>query len=264
MTDYLALREEAYQLAEQLLGKKTEKCAELAKRLVDICTQAQDKDFLLIHNPGGRGSTYLEHCLQWERSIVEGVSDTIERLGYSWLLTQHFRSGSGWRERIRFVKELFRLSADKVNVLAAELEFIIRHLSSIKIILIGGSQGAAFGNAVMQRLHGLCQVYSIELGIPFLHRSRRVVTERTLAIDGNGLMPDAMMEWDIATIVKVSSAAPFRWIKYRLQGKRVKFTYCINVPGHDYNWDYPEVRQQIGHFLNTNFGTKRNFEESRL
>jgi len=264
MTDYLALQEEAYHLAEQLLGNKTEKRADFANRLVDICTRAQGKDFLIIRNPGGWGSTYLEHCTQWERSIVEGVSDTIERLGYSWLLIQYFRSGNGWGEYVRDAREQSRFFASKAKLMAAELEFMIRHLNNIKVIMVGASQGAAFSNAVMQRLHGFRQAYSIEVGMPFLYRSRRVVTERTLAVDSNGLMPDALMEWDIITIVKVGFAAPFRWIKYRLQGKPLKFTRCINVPGHDYNWDYPEVRQRIEDFLDANFGDKSNFEGSLL
>ena len=268
MTDYLALQEEARHLAQQLFGNEVEKCASFANRLLDICTRTQGKDFLIIHNPGGWGSAPLEHCLRWERSIVEGVSDTMERLKYSWLLIQHFRSGNSWWAHMRDIKDqvyfFLQGKSFKAEVMAAELEFIIRHLSSLRVILIGASQGAAFGNAVMQRLHRLRQVYSIELGTPFFYRSRRVVTERTLAIDGNGLMPDAMMEWDIITMVKTSSAAPFRWIKYWLQGKPVKFTHCINVPGHDYNWDYPEVRQQIGDFLGTNFGTKSNLEGNLL
>jgi len=268
MTDCLALQEEANRLAQQLFGNETEKCASFTNRLLDICTRAQGKDFLLIHNPGGWGSTPLEHCMRWERSIVEGVSDTIERLGYSWLLIQHFRSGNSWWAHMRDIKDqayfFLKGKTFKAEVMAAELEFIIRHLSSIKVITIGVSQGAAFGNVVMQHLHGLHQVYSLELGIPFFYRSRRVVTERTLAVDGNGLMPDALMEWDIITAVKAFSAAPFRWIKYRLQRKPVKFSHCINLPGHDYNWDYPEVRQQIGDFLDINFGTKSNLEGGLL
>ena len=260
--DCLALPEEARHLAQQLFGNETEKCASFTNRLLDICTRAQGKDFLLVHNPGGWGGTPLEHCMRWERSILEGVSDTMDRLGYSWLLIQYFRSGNSWRAHMWDIKDqayfFFKGKTFKAEVMAAELEFIIRHLSSLKVIMIGISQGAAFGNAVMQRLNGLCQVYSIELGMPFFHRSRRVVTERTLAADSNGLMPDALMEWDIITMVKTFAAAPFRWLKYRLQGKPVKFTNCINIPGHDYNWDYPEVRQQVGDFLITNFGTKCN------
>ena len=152
----------------------------------------------------------------------------------------------------------------KAEVMAAELKFIAQHINNLKVIMMGASQGAAFSNAVMRQLGELRQIYSLELGIPFFYRSRRVVTERTLAVDGNGLMPDALMEWDIITAVKAFSAAPFRWIKYRLQRKPVKFSHCINLPGHDYNWDYPEVRQQIGEFIDINFGTKSNLEEALL
>ena len=259
MTDnYAALQKEANQLAQQLFGNDTEKWASFANQLLDIYRRAQDKDFLLIHNPGGWGNTRLEHCLQWERSIVEGISTTIERLGYTWALTQHFRTGSGWWEIIRDMKEQARFFASKARILTTELKFITRHLNTLRVILIGVSQGAAFSNAVLQGPNQLERVHSIELGMPFLYNSRRVITEKTLVVDGNGLMPDAMMEWDIITMLKAFGATPFRWIKYRLQGKPIKFTYCVNVPGHEYNWEYPEVQQQIVDFLNLNFGTNSN------
>lgn len=250
------LRAEASQLAEQLFEDKNRKQTNFTKRLLELYAQAQGKDFLLIHNPGGWGNTRLENCLQWERSIVKGISATIESLGYTWVLTQHFRSGTGWREVIRDIKEQAHFFAAKAGILAAELQFITRHLNSLKVILIGASQGAALSNAVLQSSSQLDRVHSIELGIPFLYKSRRVITEQTLAIDGNGLMPDAMMEWDIITILRAFGIAPFRWIKYRLQGKPIKFSYCVNVPGHEYNWEYPEVQRQIEDFLNLNFSTK--------
>jgi hypothetical protein len=90
--------------------------------------------------------------------------------------------------------------------------------------------------------------------------SRRVVTERTLAIDGNGVSPDPMAHRNLRAGFKAYITAPFRWVKYRLQGKPEKFTYCINTPGHDYNWDYPEVHGRITDFLITNFGTKNKVE----
>jgi len=264
MTDDITLQEEAQYLAQQLFGNETERCTSFTNRFLDICTKAQGKDFLLIHNPGGWGGTSLEHCMRWERSIVEGVSDTIQRLGYSWLLIQYFRSGSSWWAHMRDVKDqahfFLKGKSFKTKIMAAELKFLTRHINNLKVIMVGVSQGAAFSNAVMLQLGGLRQVYSIELGMPFFYRSRRVVTKRTLAMDSNGLMPDALMEWDIITAVKAFSAAPFRWIKYRLQGKPVKLTHCINLPGHDYNWDYPEVRQQVGDFLDINFGTNSNLE----
>ena len=262
-SDYLTLEEEAHHLAHQLFGNETEKCAGFTNSLLDICTRAQGKDFLLIHNPGGWGCTSLEHLLKWERSIVEGVSATIEKLGYSWLLTQYFRSGNSWWAHIRDVKKeacfFLKGKSSKAEVMTAELKFITRHLNTLKVILIGISQGAAFSNAVM-RQPGLRQVYSIELGICYPHLSRRVVTERTLAIDSNGLMPDLMIHRNLKARFKAFITAFFRWFKHRLEGKPAKFTHLINLPGHEYSWEYPEVQQRITDFLEINFGTKSGLD----
>jgi len=262
--DHVVLEAEAKSLAQQLFNNDIKKCASFTNRLLSIYTRAQGKDFLLIHNPGGWGCTSLEYLLKWERSIVEGVSITVERLGYSWLLTQYFRCGSSWWAHMRDVgKEarfFFRGRSSDVEIMAAELRFIAQHISNLKIILIGASQGAAFSNAVMLRLGELPQIYSVELGIFFPHMSRRVITERTLAIDSNGVMPDPMTHRDLKAGFKSWITAPLRWTKYRLQGKPEKFTYCVNTPGHDYSWEYPEVQRQIIDFLNTNFGTKSNVE----
>jgi pimeloyl-ACP methyl ester carboxylesterase len=260
MTKSLNPEEDAGELAEQLFGEDAGKRAWFTGRLLDIYGRVRDRDFLLIHNPGGWGTTPIDELLQWERSIVEGVSTTIEKLGYSCQLVQYFRSGTGYREIIRDIREQMRFFEKKAGIMAAELDFITRRLSNLRIIMIGVSQGAAFSNAVTQRLNGNSRIYDIELGIPFPYRSRRVITERTLALDSNGLMPDALMEWDVPTIVTTYLTAPFRWIKYRLQGKRIKYTYCINVPGHDYNWDYPEVQRQVEDFLDLNFGNTVNAE----
>jgi len=262
--DYLVLEEEASRLAPQLFGNDIKKCASFTNRLLDICTRAQGKDFLLIHNPGGFGGTPLENLLRWEKSVLDGVSTTIERLGYSYLLTQYFRSGYGWWAHMRDMKEqlrfFFKGESSKVKVMAAELKLIAQHINNLKVILIGASQGAAFSNTVMRQLGELHQVYSIELGLFFPHMSRRVITDRTLAIDTNGVMPDPMAHRNLKAGVKAYLTAPFRWTKYRLQGKPEKFTYCINAPGHNYNWEYPEVQRQIRDFLTLNFGNKNNVE----
>lgn len=260
--DYLTLEEEASHLAEQLFGNNIKKCASFTNRLLDICARVQDKDFLLIHNPGGFGSTSFEHLLQWERSIAEGVNTTIEQLGYRLVLTQHFRTDNSWWAHINELKEqirfFFKGTYPKARTLVVELKFIAQHFNNLKIILIGASQGAAFSNIVMRQLGELRQVYSIELGIFFAHKPRRVITERTLAIDSNGVMPDPMSRRNLKAVARAYVIAPFRWMRYWLQGKPQKFTYCLNAPGHDYNWDYLEVQRQIGDFLELNFGAKSN------
>ncbi len=268
MTDnHLTLEKEAGQLAQQLFGDDIKKCARFTNRLLDICTKAQGKNLILIHNPGGWGDTPLEQCLKWERSIVEGISTTIENLGYSWLLIQYFRSDNSWWSHMQDMREQFRFSSTgksaKARVMSAELKFIVQHINNIKIILIGVSQGAGFSNTVIQQLGELRQIYSVELGTFFPYMRRRVITERTLAIDSNGVVPDPVVQWcnrNLRAGFKAYITAPFRWLKYRMQGKPEKFTYCINVPGHDYNWEYPTIRQKITDFLEINLGTKSKLE----
>ena len=257
MTAIITLQEEAGLVAGRFFESNNGKYAVVTNRLTEICEKGADKDFLLIHNPGGWGLTHMDELLQWERSIVEGVSAKIESLGYSRLLFQYFRSGHGYREICRDLREQMRFFECKAGLMAAELDFILRHLKRVKVLMIGVSQGAAFSNAVLQRMDDSRRIYDIELGMPFYYKSKKITGERTLALEGNGLMPDALMEWDVPTIVRTYAGAPFRWLKYKLQGKNIKFTYCINVPGHDYNWDYPEVQRQIEDFLVQNFGNKK-------
>ena len=260
MTENSYLEKEAYQLAKKLFGNDSAKSTGFTSRLLDMYNQAEKNNFLLIHNPGGWGSTHIENLLQWERSIVEGIDKTIRNLGYSGLLIQYFRSATGWKAILNDIREQSRFFANKAIVMAAEMKFITEHLTNLKIVMIGVSQGAAFSNAVIQNMDGQERIFSIELGTPFFYKSRRVITDRTLTLDGNGLMPDALMEWNIPIILKTYLGAPFRWAKYKLQGKNIKFTYCINVPGHDYNWDYPEVQRQIEEFLEKKFGRNSDVE----
>ncbi len=251
--------EEVSRLARQLFGDNAKKAAGFVKRLRDTCDRVKDKDFLLIHNPGGWGCTPLEDCLQWERSVVEGVGATMEQMGHSWLLTQHFRSGNSWwahiRDTVKEARFFFGGKSREAEIMAAELGFIAQHMKNLRVVLVAASQGAAFSNAVMRQLGEYPQVYSIELGIFFRHMSRRVITDRTLAIDSNGLMPDPMSHRNLWAGFKAYITAPFRWVKYQLQGRPEKFTYCVNAQGHDYSWEYPKVRQQITDFLTAKFGT---------
>lgn len=254
------LQKEARHLAQKFFGNETEKCAIFTNRLLDICARAQGKDLLLIRNPGGWGSKGLDHCFQWERTIVTGISATIEKLGYTSLLTHYLRTGKGWREKMQEVKAQFQFFTFKARLMAAELEFLTRHIDNLKVILIGVSQGAAFGNAVMQYSTELNQVYSIEFGMPFFHISRRVITERTLVMDSNGIMLDAIVHGSLIGGFKAYLIGPFRWLKYQLQGRPVSFAQCINPPGHEYYWSYPKVQQQIEDFLRINLGTKSGLE----
>ncbi len=257
MTNDLTLQEEARRLAQQIFGNVSRESTNFANKLLDIYRQVQGKDFLLIHHPGGFGSKELKHCLQWERSVVTGTCATIKRLGYTCLLTQYFRTNNGRLGLIRNLRDLFHLSSSKVDASTAQLKLILQHTKNLKVILIGVSSGAGFTNAIMQRLNGNGSVYSIELGMFFPYKDLRVINERTLAIDSNGTTPDLTFQGDIKVIAKNCLAAPIRWFKLQLKGTPMPVPWCVNVPGHDYDWSYPEVRHRIENFIETNFGNNQ-------
>jgi pimeloyl-ACP methyl ester carboxylesterase len=178
-------------------------------------------------------------------------------MGYSLLLTQYFRSGRGWREQMRDLGEQFRFFAPKARIMADWLRFIITHVNDIRVILVGVSQGAAFGSSVMRQLDVLYPVYSIELGFPFQYRSWRIISGRTLAIDSNGVRPDVLAQGNLRVGAGILISAPFKWMWHRLRGRRVPFAHCVNAPGHEYDWDNPGIQKPIRDFLETRFGAKK-------
>ncbi len=260
MMNEIALQNDASEVARVLYGTRSGARTRFTRRLLDLCAQIQDKDVLVIHNPGGWGSSRLDRCLEWERSIVEGVKTTVERLGYSPFITQHFRSGDSLWAHLRDSKDqltaFFQGKYSQAKVLAAELQLIDRHLDDLKVVMVGVSQGAGFTNAVMRQLDDNDDIYSIELGTLFLHLRHRRLTDHTLAIDGNGELTDPIVHRNLWLGTKIYATSPLRWLTYRLMKKPRSFTRCIDLPGHDYNWDYPGVQQKIETFLRNIFDSK--------
>ncbi|MCX6002958.1 MAG: hypothetical protein NTX46_00710 [Chloroflexi bacterium] len=255
-----SLKDTINKLAEELFPRQRKKQEQLVAQLWEMGIQAHGKDFLVIHSPGGWGNTQWEDLLDWEKSIVTGVTATLEKLGYTWIMKQYFRSGDTlWGGKDVFKEAQFFLAgvSYRAEVLAEELKFITQSLPKLKVVLVGASQGAAFNNTAMMKVGNLERIYSIELGTFFPHMPRRQLTERILAIDSNGLMRDPMCNRDLWVGTRAYAGAFYRWFKYRALGNPTKFTNCINTPGHEYKWEYPAVHGRITEFLTAKFGEKR-------
>jgi len=256
------LTQEIAALAAKLYPHSRQKREQSRRVLTDYYAQAEHTDVLVIHSPGGWGNMPWDGVQDWEKSIVTGVTNTLGKLGYNSSMVQYFRSGGGiWRHLRDLPKEMrFAISGGnyRADVMEEELGFILKKLPRLKIVLVGASQGASFHNAVMMRLGNRERVYSLELGTFFPHMKRRRLTEHTLAIDNNGLMPDPMCQRNLRAGFKAYFSAFYRWFKYRLQGKNVKFTNCINTPGHEYKWEYAAVHLPITEFLTAKLGVKQS------
>jgi len=256
------IQQEIDTLVKKLYPHNSNKRLQSRARLVDYYSKAKGADIFVIHSPGGWGNTEWESIQTWEKSNVTGVTLTLEKLGYTYVVVQYFRSGNGiirhMRDLLKEIKFFYTGVNYRANVMSEEIQFITRHLPALKIVLVGASQGAAFDNATMMLLGETDRVYSIELGTFFPHMKRRRLTARTLAIDNNGLMPDPMCQRDLWAGYKAYMSAFYRWFKYKIKGKKVKFTNCINTPGHEYKWEYKAVNIPVTEFLTAKLGVKQS------
>jgi hypothetical protein len=253
-------REEAYVLAKKYYRWNRRKKEQFIKRLEMYFSKGANKDFLIIHSPGGWGNTEWKDLLDWEKSIVTGVTATLEKLGYSYNIVQYFRSGNGWLRHMMDVPKETRFfltgTSTRAKVMAEEVELLLKYLSKMRIVLVGASQGAAFDNIAMEKLDHQERVYSIELGTFFPRVPRRKLTKRTLAIDCNGIQPDPMCQRNLPAGIKSYIKAFYHWFKGQIERKPVKFTHCINTPGHEYHWEFPAVHTNITEFLTAHLGVK--------
>jgi len=251
--------EAARQLAAELFPHNSKKRKLFFSVLQEKYSAARTSEILVIHSPGGWGNANWDNLQDWEKSIVTGVTATLEKLGYSYIMQQYLRSGEGLWGKPSWVREgqFFVVGKSfRAEVFAAELKFLTANLPQLKIILVGASQGAAFDNKALMELGANDRVYSIELGTFFAHMRRRRLTGRNLAIDNNGFMKDPMCQRDLWQGTKSYFRAFVRWFNYKMQGKPVKFTNCINTPGHEYQWEFPEVKGRITKFLKDAFDGK--------
>ena len=251
-------REDVNLLAEKYYKWNRQKREQLIDRLQTFFTQAANKDFLVIHSPGGWGNTQWEGLLDWEKSIVTGVTSTLKKLDYSYSVVQYFRSSDGWMKHTMDIPKearfFFTGGSARAKVMSEELKLLLNNLTGTQIILVGASQGAAFDNVAMRKLGKHDRIYSIELGTFFPHVPRRVLSERTLAIDSNGIQSDPMCQRNLWAGTRSYIKAFNRWFKGHIEGKPVKFTHCINTPGHEYQWEFPAVHTNITEFLTARFG----------
>jgi hypothetical protein len=247
-------------LANKLFGKNLKAKTRYVSSLLDMFQGAEQKDFLVIHSPGGWGNSEWDEVQDWEKSIVTGVTSTLRASGYSYYVTQYLRGVKRrWGHIADISKDLRFFSTGnnrRAQMLAPGLNLIASYLPKTNIILVAASQGAAFDNAVMREVGNIDNIYSIELGTFFPYMKHRKLTDRTLVIDSNGIMRDPMCERDLGKGAKAYFKAFGKWLRFRIAGKKVKFTQCINTPGHEYNWDFPAVHTNITNFLKTKFANK--------
>ncbi|MBA7708391.1 hypothetical protein ES703_117289 [subsurface metagenome] len=241
--------DDAARLATELFGNGRGERHDFINQLLATYLVAKDKDIVMFFNSGGWGWTLIGDSPE-AQSFVTGIECELASLGYTSLMLNHNRTVDTLNGRLSEVMLAVGLYPLKAKDLASRVEFLTNHIPSIKVILTGVSNGTLICESVMNILRDIPQVYSIQLGPPFW--SNNIVSDRSLAIRSNGIVPDSFSQGDLFTIIRASLESLFGIA----EDDAGHILLHIGAPGHDYQWQYPEVRSRIISFLQQNFGLK--------
>jgi hypothetical protein len=246
-----SVADDASRLATGLFGDCQEKCDYFVNQLLAIYSEAKDKDFVMIFNPGGWGWDFVETSPGWW-SIFNGIESELESSGYTSLMLNHRRAVDSFLGRLDEAREMITGYKSKAMDLASRIEFLTTHIPDLKVILAGESTGAIITDSVMKILADNQQVYSIQTGPPFWHQNN--ILDRTLVLTDNGIVPDSFSRGDFWTIIWDNLKALFGFSQ-PVDGFGTILNY-VEAPGHDYWWQYSEVCFEITNFLRQNFTLK--------
>lgn len=235
----------ALNIAGKLFGVRSKKRDDFARELIENYIQCRGKDLIIIYNTGGFGGTFMKDDPEWG-SVVRGIQSEIAKLGYSSLVLEHTRSRFGLWGFIGESLDLLRNYSRKAWVLAAKINFVTGVDRSLKIIVTGRSFGAMFTSEVMRHMEKNLKVYSIQAGLPFWYHPPQ--QPRSLMIKNNGSMPDSFSRGDLRAILR-ANLSHFPSLSEPRGGAIKIGPLYFRSPGHEYNWEYTDLRERITDFL---------------
>jgi hypothetical protein len=249
------MRERAYQLATILFNDPAQ-CDKFADETTEIYFDSKNMDFLLIYNTGGFGGGTMAEDPEWP-SILEGIKEKLADLGYGSMIIEHQRGEKVFLGFIEEVEEIKDNYPTKAPELAAQIAFLTKYNSKLRVITTGRCFGAIFSNEVMELEAENPRVYSIQAGRPFWYTEPG--GERSLVIKDNGIMPDTLGKRGLlfflwyfgkANFGHHPSTSPYK------EGSVKIMKWYFRMPGHTYTWDQPVVRSRIIAFLEGNFANE--------
>jgi len=238
-----AVVEDASRLSAEIFGTSSEYYSEFLNQLLTMYSAANGKDLVMIFNPGGWGWTPIEDSPHGQ-SFIDGIGDKLNNTGHSFLVLNHLRTDRNWPGRFVELVEMSSSYPTKAEELATRVNFLTSNIPDIKVIIAGESNGSMICEDTINILKENPRVYSIQLGPP--HFTKNPVPDRTLVLKYNGITPDSFSQGDFGTII-ISSLESL--LNPAGADDTANIGISISAPGHDYRWEYPEVRRQITAFL---------------
>ncbi len=240
------VKEDAYEVAVELLGKDDNNLDRLALNLCAAYDAASAVDVLIVFNSGGFGWAVIGESSGWE-SIADEIGRILDGNGYTSSLIDYQRTDASLMgllgETTATAGHLWKKGEDLVLM----IDFLSRHLSQTDIILVGESNGTVICDKAMRLLEDNPNIYTIQTGPPSWYITLDI--DRSLIIRNNGLVPDSFSNGDLISMIRANLETIFG-IEREYEGE--VFLY-IGAPGHIYSWEYPNVEAEITEFINLHF-----------
>jgi len=157
-----AVVQEAVASAEKLFGDG-QASSIYANQLLTAYTEAKDRDFIILFNSGGWGTSSLQKSPDWT-TIAAGIKDELTGAGYAVVTLNYQRTVDNLRGRLNELIEIATGYDSKAGYLAEMANFLTDHNPNLKVILAGQSTGTMICDYAMQLLEDNDRVYSVQSG----------------------------------------------------------------------------------------------------
>lgn len=211
----------------------------------EILNIAAGDDVIIIFNSGGWGDTPLEKAEDFY-PIIEGIQQTLNDWGYKSIVIPYNRTRDTFWGKISGAREFFSFFDFSSEILAKELELVVKNSPEKKIIIAGLSNGAVFATETYNKIADEVKdsFFTLSVGSPFWYQTSP--SENILQLKNR---QDTLGEGESRVLFASLFKAPVRWLTAKLEGGNLTLGQAIETPGHIYTWSSPEVRSEIVGFL---------------
>ena len=245
--------DKAAKLTAEMVGDDQELSQDFIDQLLATYLEASDKDVLVVFNSGGWGWNMIQETPGWS-SIIDGIRVKLEQLGYSSLVVNYRRTGSGILGCLKEFAEAAARYPRKAQDLAQLVEFYTDNIPGMRVIVAGESTGTVITDETMDILKDKPQVFSIQTGTPFWYRP--TPQDRTLLMNTNGKGVDTFSYGNVPAMLWATFKG---WLGLSSPNDNPgNILSWLKAPGHDYSWQYPGVYSEVAKFLEEQFGNNES------
>jgi hypothetical protein len=215
------------------------------KKLYEAALQ---NEVILVFNAGGFGNAPLSEAADFA-PILEGIQQTLTRLGYRSIVSPYNRTYSGLAGRIAGTKEQLNNFKHTCKTQIKDLEYLADRFPEKRFLIVGFSVGGGLSFKTLQKIANRPNVLGITVGAPGWYKTYS--SETCLVLNNSN--QDPLCIGDVNTIAKSVFNWPIQWLKSRTTNRNLSIALALKIPHHEYSWESSEVGEPIVHFIKKHF-----------